>query len=38
MLANQEKVEAREGLDAMLNSTSWKITAPIRKIKQWLSS
>lgn len=38
MLSNQEKVEAREGLDAILNSTSWKITAPLRKIKQWLSS
>jgi hypothetical protein len=38
MLANQERVEAKKSFDAILTSTSWKITAPIRKIKQWLSS
>jgi hypothetical protein len=33
----ENAIEAKERLTAMLNSSSWKITAPIRKFKQWFS-
>jgi len=36
-LARQEKSEANVRLLDVLNSSSWKITAPLRKLRDWIS-
>ena len=36
-LARQEKSEAKVRLLDVLNSSSWKITAPLRKLRDWFS-
>lgn len=36
-LARQEKAEAKARLMDVLNSSSWKITAPLRKLRDWFS-
>lgn len=35
-LARQESLEAKSQLLETLNSSSWKITAPLRKFKEWI--
>jgi hypothetical protein len=36
--ALEQVLEAKLRLSMMLNSTSWKITKPLRRLKDWLSN